>query len=179
MKKLSELEGASLGIIYDHQPCTAYYVRNQLKESPSSHWQASAGSIYPLLKRLEDQGIILSTSDCTDGRGKKLLNVTKKGREYIKMWILSGTEKDMISSISDPIRSRMFFLGLLNKKQQLEYLDNIINQMQDFLIEIKNRHLQPHGFKNKYIKFGSLGAIKITEARLEWLTTIHIELQKQ
>ena len=53
---LSELEGVCLGLVRKHEPCTAYRVRQELKAAPSSHWHASAGSVYPLLARLEDRG---------------------------------------------------------------------------------------------------------------------------
>ena len=53
IRVLSELEGVCLGLVRKHEPCTAYRVRQELKAAPSSHWQASAGSVYPLLTRLE------------------------------------------------------------------------------------------------------------------------------
>ncbi len=61
-RKLSELEGVSLGIVYKRQACTAYRVRSELKEAPSSHWRASAGSVYPLLNRLEANGLLVTTT---------------------------------------------------------------------------------------------------------------------
>ena len=91
-RKLSELEGVSLGIIYKQQPCTAYRVRSELKEAPSSHWRASAGSVYPLLARLEAEGLVVTTSDKNDGRGRKLLKVTAEGRKSLQAWVIAGAD---------------------------------------------------------------------------------------
>ena len=76
---LSELEGVCLGIIRKHESCTAYRVRLELKEAPSSHWRASAGSVYPLLARIEEEGFIETTSDKQDGRGRKYMTVSTMG----------------------------------------------------------------------------------------------------
>ena len=84
IRNLSELEGVALGIIHKHQPCTAYATRMKLRASPSSHWRASAGAIYPLLARLEDEGLIEATEDAGDRRGRMLLTTTPAGRKALK-----------------------------------------------------------------------------------------------
>ena len=63
MRELSELEGVCLGLVGKYEPCTPYRVRQELKAAPSSHWHASAGSVYPLLTRLEDKKLLVTSSD--------------------------------------------------------------------------------------------------------------------
>ena len=173
---LSELEGVCLGLVRQHEPCTAYRVRQKLKEAPSSHWQASAGSVYPLLARLEDEGLITTTSDKGDGRGRKLLSITKEGRASLKKWMLAGSSRELISSVTDPIRSRMFFLDLLGVSQKMPYLDRLISEMESYLAETKKHLDETSQTDELYDYLGSLGAVKITEARLEWLREVRKRL---
>ena len=169
MKKLSELEGVSLGIVSKFQPCTAYAVRRMLKESPSSHWRASAGSLYPLLARLERSGLISSQPDEQDGRGRKLLHITPKGLNALREWIQAGAEQDMVSAVSDPIRFRSFFLDTLDTGQQKRFLDEMIVQMQGQLEITEDRVEKYPEAEDFFGHLGSLGAVYVTRARLDWL----------
>lgn len=173
---LSELEGVCLGIIYRRQACTAYRVRRDLKEAPSSHWRASAGSVYPLLARLEDEGLVTMTTDTDDGRGRKLLKVMAKGRKALGDWINAGADPEIISSVTDPIRSRTFFLDVLSSSEQLDYLRKAIALTERYLIETQARLEQGSKDDDRYDHLGALGAVKVTEARLDWLKQVYGEL---
>jgi DNA-binding PadR family transcriptional regulator len=172
LRKLSELEGVSLGTVHKYQPCTAYRVRCELKDSPSSYWRASAGSVYPMLSRLEDEDLVATTLDENDGRGRKLLRVTPQGRKSLKEWIMAGADQGLISSVADPIRSRAFFLNVLGKKKRVEYLDEAIAGMERYLSETRTYLEGKSKTDDLYEYLGSLGASKITAARLDWLRTV-------
>ena len=175
-RKLSELEGVSLGIIYKQQPCTAYHVRGELKKAPSSHWHASAGSIYPLLARLEGEGLVVTATDENDGRGRKLLRMTTEGRKSLREWVVSGTDHELISSATDPIRSRAFFLDVLGPAKQLAYVNKLITQMEHYLSETRAHLDQVSETDDVYGQLGALGAVKISEARLDWLKLVYERL---
>jgi DNA-binding PadR family transcriptional regulator len=175
-QKLSELEGVSLGIIYKRQPCTAYHVRGELKEAPSSHWRASAGSVYPLLARLEAEGLVSTTTDENDGRGRKLLKVTAAGRKSLRAWVIAGADPELISSVTDPIRSRTFFLDVLSASRKKEYVDQLIDLAEHYLSETKGRLEQGEESGDLYDYLGALGAVKVTKARLDWLRDVRERL---
>ena len=167
-----------MGIIYKQQPCTAYHVRSDLKESPSSHWRASAGSVYPLLARLEADGLVSTTTDENDGRGRKLLTVTTDGRQALKAWVVAGADQDLVASVMDPIRSRTFFLDVLSAAKRRDYLDRLIALTESYLSETKDHLEQKKRSDDLYDYLGSLGAMKITEARLAWLRVVRKRLSK-
>lgn len=177
-RTLSELEGISLGIVYRHQPCTAYQVRSELKQAPSSHWQASAGSLYPLLTRLEKDGLLEASLDEQDGRGRKLLKITVAGRTALRDWVLSGADLSQISSVTDPVRSRTFFLQILPAARRRQYLLRLIQQMEAYHLETK-AHLEQISEENDLFNFlGATGAERITAARLDWLRFVEQRLTK-
>ncbi len=167
-RELSELEGVCLGLVCKHQPCTAYRVRQELKAAPSSHWQASAGSVYPLLQRLQDEGMILTVADKADGRGRRLLRITRQGRASFKDWLLAGTTPDLIYSVTDPIRSRTFFLNVLNRAQRDKYLDELVTEMERYLANTKDYLGTLSRTSDVDAYLGALGAVRLAEARLKW-----------
>lgn len=176
MRKLSELEGICLGIVARHKSCTAYRVRQELKDSPSSHWQASAGSVYPLLTRLETRQLIMAKAAGNDRRGTRQLQVTREGAAALRKWIRTGADADAVSSISDPVRSRMFFLKSLGRAERVRYLEAAIERMQDYLEETRTHLARKRAAGDRYDYFGSLGATMVTEARLKWLKRVRAEL---
>ena len=175
---LSALEGVCLGIVCKSQPCTAYRVRGGLREAPSSHWRASAGSVYPLLARLEEHGLVSSRPDKADGRGRKLLKITKNGQKSLKQWVMAGADDKRISLVPDPIRSRTFFLDVLKPAQQIELMKDLIARMENYLLKMQ-AHLESQSeSEDLYAYLGALGAMRITEARLDWLKLVHKRLLK-
>ena len=179
IRVLSELEGVCLGLVRKHEPCTAYRVRQKLKAAPSSHWQASAVSVYPLLTRLEDKKLVTKISDAADGRGRKLLRITRQGRAALRKWLLLGAEPELISSMTDPIRSRMFFLDVLRATRQTVYLDKLISEMRHYLSKTKDHLGSLNEDDDPCAYLGSLGAVKIAEARLAWLREVAARFRTQ
>jgi DNA-binding PadR family transcriptional regulator len=172
LREPSELEGVCLGLISKLQPCTAYQVRGALKASPSSHWQASAGSVYPLFARLEQADFIAIAVDENDGRGRKLMSMTARGRQALKRWIRAGSGPELVSSMMDPVRSRMFFLDELTANQRRQYIDDLIRQMELHMVEVRERLKQSPQDEDIFGHLGALGAQQVTEARLEWLRLV-------
>lgn len=103
MRSLSELEGAILSEIEHRGQQTTFQVRRAFAESVSLEWKGSAGGVYPAVRRLEQDGLILA-SDPTGGRKARTLSLTEMGRVALKAWAsdpLAGT-----SVGADPFRLR-------------------------------------------------------------------------
>lgn len=176
VRQLSELEGVCLGIVFRQQPCTAYQVRCELRKAPSSHWRASAGSVYPLLARLARERLLTEKSDSSDGRGRTQLCISARGKSALKGWLVAGTDQELISSVSDPVRSRTFFLDVLPVDERTAYLDKLTEQLEHYL-SLTEAHLDDESCNgNSFDALGALGAVRITEARLAWLREIRLRL---
>ena len=134
--------------------------------------------MYPLLKRLEKEGLVATKEDKSDGRGRKLLTVTAKGRSSIKDWVVSGADDEIISSVTDPVRSRMFFLGALSATEQGDYINKLIVLMEAHLSHGKTHLDGETETGDLYDYLGSMGAVKLAEARLEWLKMVRKRLSE-
>jgi len=73
---MTELETVVLGIIWLRGPLTAYAVRRELGASP--------GAIYPLLHRLEEEGLIRARVQSWGERGKTEYAVAPRGVEALR-----------------------------------------------------------------------------------------------
>jgi len=104
------------------------------------------------------------------------LRVTTEGRKSLRAWVTSGTDQELISSATDPIRSRAFFLDVLGSAKQLTYLNKLITQMEHYLSETRVHLAQVSETNDVYDQLGALGAVKISEARLEWLKLVYERL---
>jgi len=169
---LKELEGMVLGLVFKKGPCTAYTVRQILRHSPSSHWRGSAGSIYPLLERLEGLGLLEAQDDPHDGRARRLLAITSEGRKALKAWIKAGTCTDVIAQVSDPVRSRVYFLDALSPKERAKLTREMLKALQDFLAQTAADLDDETLELSELAKLGVLGAVMVNEARVEFLKEV-------
>ncbi len=178
-RTVSELEGVALGIVRKRQPCTAYALRKELKASPSSHWRASAGAVYPLLARLQEEGLLRSDPDDDDGRGRRYLRITAKGDRALRSWMTSIVDLDLISEISDPVRSRVFFFDALPNPKQIELTQRLIAELERRLADAQ-RHLdlRPPG-EDLYEHLGAAGAVISAKARVEFLQHVRAQLTRR
>ncbi len=71
-----DVRSAVLGVL-NEQPAHGYQVISELETRSGGRWRPSAGSIYPTLQQLQDEGLVRSTE--VDGR--RTYELTDAGRE--------------------------------------------------------------------------------------------------
>ena len=128
-RDLTDLEAVTIAYVQRRQPCTPYQVRRSFEKSPTSRFSSSAGSIYPLMRRLSDRGYIQSVDRESDGRNSIHYRVTAKGRRKVQRWII-GSGDDSLIGVYDPIRSRLLNLSLLPKVDQIRWLESTIGRVE-------------------------------------------------
>lgn len=124
-RDLTDLEAVTIAFVQRRQPCTPYQVRRSFENSTTTRFSSSAGSIYPLMRRLSDRGYIHSVDRESDGRNSIHYRVTAKGRRKVQRWIMRSGDNSLIG-VYDPIRSRLLNLSLLPKPDQLRWLESKI-----------------------------------------------------
>ena len=168
MGKISELEGVVLGLIGRGEPCTAYAVRRAIQSSPSTHWSASAGALYPLITRLGERGLVRSEADPSDGRGRTLLSLTDGGRTALRAWILQASDPRVSASVSDAVRARAFFLESLTPADRRRFAEESLASLEAFLgeaVEYEDRV----GADNPFVRLAARGAVRSAKARVDWM----------
>jgi len=70
-----DVRAAVLGVLAD-EPMHGYQIIQQLEERSGGMWRPSAGSVYPTLQLLEDQGLVRSE----EVEGRRVYSLTDAGR---------------------------------------------------------------------------------------------------
>ncbi len=98
---------------------------NRIKEQ-TGVWKPSAGSIYPLLKKLEEDGLVKIKQS---GR-IKFYSLTGKGRRFLNTL---GKKKDvLVDNIIDAIK---FYSSISGNKEEVEYLIKLLADMKkDYMV---------------------------------------------
>jgi len=92
-----DLKFVILRLIYD-KPMHGYEVMQALEEESAGCYKASAGSVYPTLQMLEDEGFVRAKEKGGKG-GKKVYEITAEGKEYL------DENGDMVDEIFERISS--------------------------------------------------------------------------
>lgn len=99
---MTELETVALGIVWLRGPCTAYVVKSALR--------ASGGAIYPLLRRLEEAGLVRARAQTWGRRGKKELAITPRGVEALQR------SKPFLDQALEELEARRKLLNQISRK---------------------------------------------------------------
>lgn len=159
-RPLSILELTALGILSKKGPCVAHAVLLEFSGSQTLAYRTGAGSIYPLLKRLHQTGYLSL-------EGKKYA-ITALGLSVLRQWLAS----DEVSTNLDPLRSRLYFIGLLPIEDQLSFVDRNLASLEGLLVRAR-QDVDSYKAANSHISALAMqGAVLETEARIQWLKSV-------
>ena len=175
-RQLTELESCVLGIVWQRGPCTAYAVRREFTTSSSSHWSSSAGSIYPVLGRLEVLGLIEAEEASWGAGSKKRYRATAAGIASLKSWIGPPLSEWTGAATFDPIRTRMYFLAALTPARRRRFVEEAERVTR---AELARYHDSAHPHSgDAYEQLASRGVVHELEGRLRWLGEVRKALEK-
>jgi DNA-binding PadR family transcriptional regulator len=173
--RLSELENAVLGVVWRRGPCSTYVVKRVFENSPSVSWSASAGSIYPLVKKLCAHGLLSVQERAWGTQVKTLVSITEAGRDALRSWIAT-VPNDIGRPSADPIRTRAFFLDAVSKEQRLSFLDEAEKATDAALREVESAMAALPCNESEFELLGASGAVFQLKARLRWIRYLRREL---
>lgn len=122
-RELTTTEYIILGLI-NSAPQTGYGIIGTL-ENVTSRWSASAGAIYPALKRLERQGLIEGTVEMVhEVRGRKVYRITPAGETLLDNWLRSPlAPNDILGERETALIKFLFAEQRLPREEVLAWLD--------------------------------------------------------
>ena len=167
-RRLSTLEFTALGILFKRAPCTAYAVLSEFSHSSTSAYRSGAGSVYPMLRRLEEAGLVASVARSSRDR---LLSLSPDGVEALRGWF-DLTHEGGVSCCLDVLRSRMYFLKALTPEERDTFLSEAIAGLESLLGNCRETVEAYHRSGDRFSEVAMLGAVMETEARLQWLRVV-------
>lgn len=172
----TELEGCVLGIVWERGPCTAYVIRTVFLESLSPYWSGSAGSIYPLVARLEARGLVAARVEPRGGRSRKELSITQEGVAALHAWLLPLPAWTGPVPV-DPVRTRMFFLGALPPEEQETFVAEAETRARAAAESLREEHEAARRKGEIWEARATRGALLVQAARIEWLAEVRQEIR--
>jgi DNA-binding PadR family transcriptional regulator len=164
---LTENEGTLLALVARAEPITAYQIAKVYEESPVSNFNTSKGKIYPMIKRLRDEGLLRAKAVRGDRRGTEQLITTKKGRKAIHAWILELRPTHLLPE--DPLRTKVQSFDLLTKDERIRW----ISQLKVALLK-KLEDLEKYS-EEVDVPFKDLvheNAVRSLRSRMDWLDLV-------
>jgi DNA-binding PadR family transcriptional regulator len=168
---LTELESCALALIQRLQPCSAYQVRLVFGRSPTTEWSASAGSIYPVIRRLMGLGLVKARKVANHGQRRRDLTVTAVGGQAVRGWIATLAPWTARATW-DPIRTRVYFLDSLpSERERTDFLARAEELTRTMIRELRSfEAVERDTSEPDYL--ATLAARFQLEARLKWLRRV-------
>jgi PadR family transcriptional regulator AphA len=76
-----------LGILAIHDKQSGYEIRKTIEQSVGFFWGESYGQLYPTLKRLVAERLIVADGPDSGNRARRSYSITTDGRERLKRWL--------------------------------------------------------------------------------------------
>jgi DNA-binding PadR family transcriptional regulator len=143
-------------------------VKREFENSPSVSWSASAGSIYPLVKKLSGAGLLEIQKQRWGARQKALVSISDTGRDALQSWAESVPE-GIAQPSPDPIRTRSFYLDVLEEERRFRFLDQAEAATQRAIEELRCAIASLPDTEPEYESLAAAGAVFQLKARLRWI----------
>jgi DNA-binding PadR family transcriptional regulator len=168
---MTELDCTILAIISQQGPLSPYDIRKVFAQSLTPAWSSSPGAIYPSVQRLAAMGFVAQT-DPHGARSRQHLTITRRGRKALTAW-LTKLEPETGAPTPDPIRTRLYFLELLDQAQRRELIADAILHTSAAIKTAERRLKQraQEGVDELQLCAGE-GVLYELKARLRWLQSI-------
>ncbi len=126
-RELTPLEYIVLGLI-SLKPQTGYSIISFFSDDAYG-WSASPGTIYPILKRLENQDIILGELEIEhEARPRKVYTLSKLGSDILDDWLREVPKTFPVYEQRELAMWKFQFMeGRLSKRDILQWLDNYLD----------------------------------------------------
>lgn len=162
---------ALLGLL-SIRPMSGYDIKDFIAKGLSHFWKESYGNIYPVLRRLAEEGLI--TRKTERGKGspdRHVHSLTVRGRRALLEWLQADTEEEPL--IRSELLLKTFFGGQLDGESLRAHIARFAAQQQIRLECLRSagalveeaRKTDPNAF------FWALTVqcgLIVTEARLRW-----------
>lgn len=116
---LNQTARVLLGMIAEGH-ATGYAIKAEIERSTRLYWGASAGGIYPELRRLRDAGLVSFRDDPRGGATRHAYELTEAGRRALANWLTDPAEP--VLEMRNEALLRLRFAGVLPRAEQAELI---------------------------------------------------------
>jgi Predicted transcriptional regulators len=152
MPRVNKTRYALLGLL-NLKPGSGYDIKKTCDKSISFFWSENYGQIYPVLKQLEEEGLVCKETEYTEGRpARNIYFITEQGREELNDWLMQPVEATplrmelllkLLLSVDIPVENTIEKLEIKRREEnsKLEYLAEVEERLRTGPRDRKGLHL--------------------------------------
>jgi len=168
--KINKSRYAIMGLL-SMGPMSGYDIKKKFEKIAANFWKEGYGQIYPILKRLNTEGMATQKIQRQTGKpDRHIYELTQKGHEELRQWLLAPVQRHVgrheillklffgsINTVADNIKQVKHYQAMHQK--ELRELDSTKNAM------IADDHDSSHlPYWLMTVRFGEL----VNEAHVKW-----------
>lgn len=119
------------------EPHSGYDIKKRFEKSLNSFWRAELSQIYPLLQKMEKDGLLTSKASASEiGPTRRVYRRSTKGRHELRSWLLGGPT---VGTERIGYLAQVFFLANLNDDDKaIEFMQELREYMDDWLATLQS-----------------------------------------
>lgn len=124
------LQFALLGFL-NYYPLTGYQLKQVMDISTANFWHAKQSQIYTTLKKMEEDGYVVSEIEAQDGRpDRRVYTITEAGQTALQEWLLDPITE--LQPQKELLLLKLFFSARVDRQVVLAqlYLQRQLHQQQ-------------------------------------------------
>jgi DNA-binding PadR family transcriptional regulator len=172
----NELEHIVLAMLGDGIQ-SGYAMRKSLANARGVRWSAESGSIYRVLRRLEQAGLVIQARRVgVQNRERAEYELTPQGEERLTNWLSYPAESGEFAFLIDPIRIRCRYLKRLELSEQIRVVKEWQVQSKRLVGELEREQTATSG-GHLLVHMSKLNLLMQAEARHEWIKHLLLALK--
>lgn len=174
----STLGLAVLGLIFQ-QPKTGYDLRKIFATTPMGHFSSSPGAIYPALRRLEEDGLVVGIVDGKDTlRPKRIYTITEMGAEALRQQLSQPVTQNDIVWNMDNLLLRFTFMGdILGRKETVHFLREFLLTVESYIPSLEEHIISVRSMGSPYGAFALEHGLEMYRVHARWARHVIEQLQ--
>jgi DNA-binding PadR family transcriptional regulator len=148
---------------------SGYDLKHKMSASTSYFFDASFGSIYPALKRLEEKGLISSHEIVKESKYKIMYSINESGKTAFMKWL---KEPIIFAKARHDHLVKIFFYELLPRSNAIANLEALMKEVESVLKQLSDQTdevAEKYNVNQRYIRyFTMIYGIKYYQFLVDW-----------
>jgi len=158
-----------LGLLSE-QPLSGYDIKKLIEIRFRFFWNESYGQIYPVLKKLTQQGLIVTADEPSSRRNTQRYAITETGRETMRQWLLTNPEKE---SVRIELLLKLYFSSPQDPSLMIDYISTFMASHQRDLMILNLFKTELEKIDDPYLNHQNIISVidfglKTNQAYLDW-----------
>ncbi len=157
---------------------SGYAMRKQMTSWRGSRWSSESGSVYRVLRRLENDGLVHEARRVgVPNRERTEYDLTLNGETVLQSWLGFPPDRSEFGHLVDPIRTRAYFISRLKPSEQVRVVKGWIAEGKSFVAELERDLVEKP--RDAMTDAAFLNLVYLARARQEWLKKLLATVRAQ